>query len=344
MRIALDATYSVGADLSGVGLYCRQILRGLAGAHPREEFLWCYRPHRLLRSFGDPMPANCRRRLLLERRVAGDPDVFHGLNQRTPSARSRRLVTTFHDLFVLTAEYSAPEFRRRFARQARQAAERSDLIIAVSRFTASQVEGLLGVEPARLRVIHHGVQAPAAVPPPVSGRQRLILHVGAVQQRKNIVRLVEAFERQPAGWRLALAGSHGYGADGILRRIAASPRRADIDVLGYVPVRRLEELYERASVLAFPSLDEGFGLPVLEAMARGIPVVASDRSALPEISGDAAMLVNPDSADEIAAAITNLIENEDLRADLAVRGLARAAAFRWEEAVEKTWGVYRELS
>src|SRR5207248_745294 len=142
--IALDATYSVGDQLSGVGVYSREILFGLAAAQPQTRFQFCYRPHRFVRSFQELLPHNCRRSLLQEPIVPRGAEVFHGLNQRLPKARLRRSVTTFHDLFVLTGEYSTVEFRRRFADQARDAAARSDLIITVSEFTARQVEQLLG--------------------------------------------------------------------------------------------------------------------------------------------------------------------------------------------------------
>jgi glycosyltransferase involved in cell wall biosynthesis len=345
LKLALDATYSVGRDLSGVGVYSREILVGVARAHPEAKVLACYRPHRLWLGMLAHLPANCRRTLLQEAWMAPlwgprTADLFHGLNQRLPAVRFRRAVSTFHDLFVLTGDYSTPEFRARFARQARDAAERSDLIVTVSAFTASQVERLLGVERSRLRVIHHGVQVR------VTGqgrREKIILHVGAIQRRKNVARLVEAFERLPPGWRLVLAGSAGYGAEQILARVQASPRRADIETPGYVSPAALADLYARASVFAFPSLDEGFGMPVLDAMASGVPVVTSNRSALPEVAGDAALLVDPSDTDSIAGALSRLAEDGSLRRELRERGFERAARFTWQAAVEKTWAVYQEL-
>src|SRR3954454_7102995 len=145
MNIALDATYSVGDALSGVGLYSREILFGLAAAHPETRFDFCYRPHRYLRA--GTLQSNARRRLLLGPQRA---DVFHGLNQRLPRVWRGRAVATFHDLFVMTGEYSTPDFRARFTAQARQAANRADAIIAVSSFTKKQVVDLLGVDPARV--------------------------------------------------------------------------------------------------------------------------------------------------------------------------------------------------
>ncbi len=337
MSIALDATYSLGRNLSGVGVYSREILFGLACAHREEKFLFSYRPHRFLRSFQEALPPNARRRLL---RGVPRADLFHALNQRV-DLRARRTVSTFHDLFVMTGEYSKPDFRSRFTAQARSAAEQSDLIIAVSRFTASQVEQLLGVEPARIRIVPHGVHLPA---PREQARENLVLSVGAIQRRKNVARLVKAFETMPAGWSLVLAGAaDGYGAAEELRAVERSPRRADISVPGYVPAASLESLYRRARIFAFPSLDEGLGMPVLEAMAHGAAVITSNRSALPEVAGEGALLVNPEDIDDIATALARLAADEVLRERLAARGLERARQFTWESAVERTWAVYREL-
>ncbi len=119
------------------------------------------------------------------------------------------------------------------------------------------------------------------------------MFVGALQRRKNILRLVEAFEQAAPGWRLVLAGSFGFGSEEILARIQASSRREDIQVLGYVPDSVLHNLYQRASLFAFPSLDEGFGMPLLDAMAHGVPILTSNASALPEVGGDAALTCGP---------------------------------------------------
>lgn len=345
MKLALDATYSLDRDISGVGVYSCEILDRISRAHPEVSFLFCYRAHRFFKSMRATLPRNARRTLLGESgfgRAWGPwtADLFHGLNQRLPRRRFRHAVATFHDLFVLTGDYSTREFRERFAAQAREAAARADLIIAVSAFTARQVQQLLGVEPARLRVIHHGVRVRADSG---SMRERIVLHVGAIQRRKNVLRLVEAFERMPAEWSLVLAGACGYGAEEILERIERSPRRASINVLGYVTDRQLGELYAKASIFAFPSLDEGFGMPVLDAMASGVPVLSSRRSALPEVCGDAALLVDPTDSDAIAEGLTRLAADCDLRKELRARGLLRAQEFTWANAAAQTWEVYREL-
>ncbi len=335
----------MGDSLSGVGVYSNALLDGLAASHPEASFDLCYRSHRLLRSFRRTLSPNCHRRLLVESRIPRGADLFHGLNQRLPRrADLRRAVTTFHDLFVLSGDYSTPEFRRRFAAQAREAAKRSDAIIAVSSFTAGQIRDLLGIDGARIRVIQHGVKKVDGPVPPVSGREKMILHVGAIQRRKNVLRLIEAFERIGSGWSLVLAGSTGYGGEEILERVRNSPRRESIRVTGYTDEAVLRDLYFRAAVFAFPSLDEGFGLPVLEAMAAGAPVLTSDRGALPEVSGDAALVVDPSSVEAITEGLGKLTADEGLREAMASRGLTRSALFTWEEAARRTWEVYEELA
>jgi glycosyltransferase involved in cell wall biosynthesis len=337
VTIALDATYSLGNNLTGVGVYSREILFGLAKAHPTEKFRFYYRPHRFLKSLNDKFPRNASRRLL---RGVPSADIFHALNQRV-DAKARRTVSTFHDLFVMTGDYSSPEFRARFTAQARDAAERSDLIIAVSNFTASQIEGLLNVEPSRIRVIHHGARVPGRAVTTGSGTQNLVLSVGAIQRRKNIARLVKAFELLPDNWQLTLAGApNGFGAAEELRAVEESHARNRIEVLGYVSSAQLDALYRRASIFAFPSLDEGFGMPILDAMAYGVPVMTSNCSAMPEVAGDAALLVDPLN---IGDALLRLAIDEPLRENLIRLGLERIKQFSWESAVEKTWKVYDEL-
>jgi glycosyltransferase involved in cell wall biosynthesis len=340
LNLALDTTYSLGTDLSGVGVYSRELLRALATAYPDQNFQWYYRPHRFFKSFRESLPANANRRLLLDNwgpRYA----LFHGLNQRLPARRFKRQIATFHDLFVMTAEYSTPEFRARFTEQARRAAGEADRIVTVSRFTANQVEQLLGVEPSRIRVIHHGIQ-----PLPVYPRmpEKIILHVGAIQQRKNIARLVHAFAAVPTDWRLVLAGSAGYGATEILKEIENSTARDRVVVTGYLSNDEMARYYSKASIFAFPSLDEGFGMPILEAMRAGVAVVASDRSAVPEVCGGAALLIDAFNEEALGHALRTISQDEWTRSRLELLGTARAAQFSWQKAASETWAIYEELS
>lgn len=341
MRVALDATYSIDTYPTGIAVYSRELIAGLARSYPDDQILCCYRPKQLRRSSALPFP-NARRRLLLPPLPTFRADLFHALNQRVDRRPSNRVVATFHDLFVMTGEYSSPEFRARFTQQARHAAANSDLIIAVSEFTGRQVHDLLRVERSRIVAIPHGVHE--ARLPTMAEKEKMILSVGALQVRKNVIRLVAAFEATPPDWTLVLAGSpSGYKAADILARVEHSSCRDRIRVTGYVSEHDLAALYSRAAIFAFPSLAEGFGIPVLEAMAHGLPVVTSRGSALEEVAGDAALLVDPEQTDEIAAALLLLIENSDLRRTLAERGRLRARLYPWERAIRATHSAYEEV-
>lgn len=340
MRIALDATYSVDPHPSGIAIYSRELLSGLARTFPRDEFLHCYRVKQFASARGREF-RNVRRRLLLPPLSGFRADLFHALNQRVDRRPAKRVISTFHDLFVMTGEYSSREFRARFTEQARRAARHSDLIIAVSQFTANQVSDLLGFDRSRIRVVAHGVDEGGGD----TGvkREKMILFVGALQARKNVARLVEAFETLATDWRLVLAGApSGYQAERILDRIERSPSRDRIQVAGYVSAEELQQLYSRAAIFAFPSLDEGFGIPVLEAMAHGVPVVASNRSGVVEAAGDAAILINPEQTEELRNSLERLIGDEALRGQLSERGRARAKMYTWEKAVRSTYAVYEE--
>ncbi len=323
--IGLDATYSIGANLSGVGKYSLHLIAGLQS---RLRTRLYYRPHRLMRA---PWPKS----LLLDSwppRV----DLFHGLNQRLPRLKRCPSVATFHDLFVLSAHYSTPEFCARFAAQARRAAHNADRIVAVSQFTADQVVAHLGYPRAQIRVVPHGVRLPATVAL-ASERKPVVLTVGAIQKRKNTARLIEAFRAMPAPWELWIAGAQGFEANEMLATLPPNVR-----LLGYVSDVELEQLYRQASIFAFPSLDEGFGMPVLEAMAHGVPVLTSRTSGLPEVAGEAALLVDPTRTEAIADGLRTLCD-PDLRERLSQQGLARAKQFSWERTAELTEAVYREI-
>lgn len=355
MKIGIDASYSIDRMPTGVGIYSRRLIAALAAQAPADEFMLCYRANRYLRSWREPIRANCRRALLegltlpgLARRL----DLFHGLNQRLPERRFRRAVSTFHDLFVMTSEYSTPDYRARFSALAKHAAERSDRIAAVSAFTADQTAELLGFPRERIVVVQHGVD-----PLPQFSADQLakfrqerklerpfLLNIGALQERKNIKRLVEAFERTPKELLLVLAGSPGYGGDEIAARIAASPAHGRIIQFGYADDDAKAKLYRSAHALAFPSLDEGFGIPILEAMSAGLPVLTSNCSAMPEVAGDAALLVDPADTESIAEGLRRITEEETLRQRLRDKGLTRAANFTWSQAADKVLGIYRELA
>ena len=335
LEIALDATTSLGDGLSGVGVYTREILNGMAASGFAGRWDWFYRSQRYWRALRLPKPSNVTRRLLSDNWGNRRADIFHGLNQRLPRRRFGRQIATFHDLFVLSGSYSTADFRARFVAQAREAAAGSDLIIAVSAFTAAQVEEFLKVPRERIRVVHHGVLARVV---PKLTREKVVLCVGAIQRRKNQGALIRAFRAMPADWTLVLAGSRGFGAEKELCEVSDR-----VQVTGYLTDDQLADWYARASIFAFPSLDEGFGMPVLEAMAAGVPVIAGNRSALPEVCGDAAILVDPGNEEELAESLLMLARDETWRTELIEKGMNRAAEFTWPSAVSATLDVYREL-
>jgi glycosyltransferase involved in cell wall biosynthesis len=340
VRIALDATYSIGKALSGVGVYSREILNGLAASRFDASWQWFYRWHSYRLGLWVPKPRGVKTRLLSDTWGNRSADLFHGLNQRLPAKRFSSQIATFHDLFVLTGDYSTPEFRARFSQQAKGAAAASEILIAVSAFTASQIEEHLGIPQSRIRVIHHGVTKREI---PRVERENIVLCVGAIQRRKNQAALVRAFRAMPEDWKLVLAGSPGFEARETMDAVAASPATKRIQVTGYVTDEQLSEWYGRASIFAFPSLDEGFGMPVLEAMQAGVPVIASNASAIPEVCGDAAELIDPRNEDQLADALVGLAKDEARRTKLIALGRHRAAEFSWEKAVRETLGVYKEV-
>jgi glycosyltransferase involved in cell wall biosynthesis len=229
----------------------------------------------------------------------------------------------------------------------------ADDIIAVSQSTADDISRFYG-RSRRVHVIHHGVDMTLFHNPDDQERaaswkmllkryphlrQPYLLFVGQLQPRKNLVRLVSAFEklkRQQPDLQLVIAGSHGWLRQSIFERVRRSPFTRDIVITGRVPNELLSGLYWHAQVFTLPSLYEGFGMPVVEAMASGCPVVTSNVSSLPEVAGEAAVLVNPKSVESIASGIS---EAQNARVDLARRSLAQARRFSWENTERETLKV-----
>ena len=351
--IGIDASNHFDRPATGVAVYAKCLANQLAESHPEQRFIWHLRSNRYFRSLRQALPRNVERRLAEEfpcHPAVGKVALFHGLNQRLPIG-PRVSVATFHDLFAMTGEYSTRSFRDRFSRLAVETARRADHIIAISKHTANLVEQRLGYPRSNITVIHHGINALEA---PRSAKRMevlanfdilkpFVLSVGTLQARKNVESLVAAFEAAGAGRRLVLAGGVGYGGAQILQRIRDSPARSRICLLGHVSTLVLASLYREAEVLLFPSLDEGFGLPVVEAMANGLPVITSTTTAMPEVAGSAAVLVEPTRVDAISDGLARVLASQRLQADLRAKGLERAKQFNWRRCAEETWRVYERL-
>jgi len=361
--LALDATYAADPEPTGTGVYSARLIAALAalsvssGAFLPEDscrLTLCFRPGPYLRwARRQKWPPGCSLQPLYEpffcpRRVA----LFHGLNQRLLRRRYPAEVVTVHDVFpVSSPDYSTPQFQERFTEILRHAVRHATRIIAVSHATREQLLRHTGAAEAQLRVVHHGVDPPQPASQEEKGAFRralgftadepFFLNVGAIQARKNVSNIVLAL-RQVPGCRLVLAGGDGFGAQQTHALIAREGLSGRVTVLGHAPYASLRLLYSTATALVFPSLEEGFGLPILEAMSYGLPVITSNCSSMPEVGGEAALYVDPRSPEEIAAAMQRVAEDAELARDLSRKGRERAALFSWERCARETLQVYRE--
>jgi glycosyltransferase involved in cell wall biosynthesis len=359
MKIALDATEAAYPEPTGTGVYSRKLIRALAAdrraASFSVRFSLCMRigPYwkwgrRAVWPAGSS--ANPFWEPWLQPRPA---ELFHGLNQRLPRRTYPVSVVTIHDLFPLTSsEYSAPSFQKRFSEILNDAVSRADRIIAVSNATREDLLRHTSASPERITVVHHGVDRIDRASSDeqetfrkevlgISPVEKFFLNVGVIQTRKNIGNVVLAAARL-ARSRLVLAGGDGYGAEEIHALIEREGMTGRVMRLGHASPATLRLLYSTAAALVFPSLEEGFGMPVLEAMAGGLPVITSNCSAMPEVAGEAAILVDPRSVSEIEHAMLRVVEDEAFTEELRRRGLQRAALFTWERCAAQTWSVYED--
>jgi glycosyltransferase involved in cell wall biosynthesis len=283
----------------------------------------------------------------------GDSDLVHATNHAAvpPKGPGQRLVVTVHDLAFLRLPRLFPRgWAVQYRLALRAAVRRADAILVPSRATAEDLVSRTAVDPARVRVTPLAATLPGSdvevdrvlhrlrVPTPY------VLFVGTLEPRKNLVRLVRAYRRIAATdlpHALVLAGPMGWHPEPLLRELALEGP-GEIVLTGPLPEADLDALYRGASAFAYPSLAEGFGLPVLEAMARSVPTVVSNTSSLPEVAGDAALLVDPRSVAELAAALQRVLSDTALAERLAAAGRARAERFSWEETARRTLAAYRE--
>ena len=363
--IALDATYAVDPQPSGVAVYSRRLIETLAAIESRHRFLLCYRLSRFKRrkDFLRPAKPAGAKGPEFSIRYYQEPltfwlpwqaRLFHSLAQRPPAFHFKKEVVTVFDIFPITGrDYSTPDFQQKFSALLREAVARAASVITLSEYTAQQLAQHLGTPKEKIQVIPPGIDMPASLLSEeardrerdqwVGKGNKLVLSVGVIQTRKNSLNAVRAIASLPANYRLILAGGNGHGSEAIhdfIRREGLSSR---VITPGYVAAERLPALYQAASAFLFPSLEEGFGFPVLEAMTYGVPVIAANTSSLPEAGGGAALYVDPNDPVPMAEEIRRVVEDSDLRRQMVQSGFELVREFTWRKAGVATLKVYDEL-
>ncbi len=379
MRIAIDYTPAVNQH-AGIGRYVRGLVDALATVDTSNEYIlfYAYRdksnppkiaalnnpsfreraipiPDRVLTilwyRLGVPLPIDI---------LTGQVDVFHSLDFVLPSVRRGVSVLTVHDLsFLLFPECADDGLRSYLEKAVPRSVARADLITADSINTKNDLVCLLDAPPDSVGVVYGGVddkfvpldddwKALAAARQKYGIDFPFILSVGVIEPRKNFSRLISAYallkERSNFAHKLVIVGRKGWLYHEVFRKVSELGLEGHVLFLGYVPDIDLPALYNLADVFAFPSLYEGFGFPVLEAMACGTPVVSSDRSSLPEIVGQAGLMVPPDDVEAIAAALEQVLADSQLRDNLVRQGFERASLFTWRKAAERIVETYRKAA
>ena len=374
MRIAIDYTAAVNQS-AGIGRFVRGLVRAVTTLDDRNEYVLVHAAPNNGCSVEAPIGPNVTTRELRFRErvmtaiwhrlriplpvdlVTGPVDIFHAPDYVLPPVSRGITMITVHDLAFLIHPECADQNLRLFLEKAvPRSAARANYIITDSENTRNDVICLLDADPERVFVVPGGVD-PSFVPADEEAVHQVrceyelklpyVLAVGVIEPRKNFPRLIDAFSRfrvrTGLNYELVIAGGNGWLSDETYREAERSPFSNSVRFTGYVPDRNLAALYSGAEVFAYPSLYEGFGLPVLEAMACGTTVVCANTSSLPECAGDAALLFPPDDPDAIAATLEQACGDTTLRSDLIRRGEQRVAEFQWERAAERLIEIYERV-
>jgi glycosyltransferase involved in cell wall biosynthesis len=356
VKIGIDARN----DGTGVGRYTFSLVRELAKIDRETEYVLFLNRERFA-TYPAPGPNfrtveagipwfTLREQLLLPRVVARERlDLVHYPHVTVPLLSTTPFVVTIHDLNYLDPAATArPAAKRAAYRVELVKTRRARRLIAVSEHTRDTLVRVLSVDRARVAVTYEAADAAATVEPDNGVLERhgldrpFFLYVGSAYPYKNLARLIEAFGRLAGEQRLVLAGDHEEFGPSLTEQAAAAGLAERVVLPGPVSEAELAALYAGAFAYVFVSLSEGFGLPGLEAMTAGVPVVAARAGSLPEIYGKAALYCDPLDVGSIAAALTEVAGDDELRERLVALGRQRAAEFSWARTAEKTLAVYRE--
>jgi len=367
MRVAIDARK---LHDFGIGTYIRNLLRHLARIdHDTEYVLLCGEadlgvaaqlgPN--FRGVLEPSPNYSIREQIhvpwVLRRER--PDLYHAPHYVLPAAINCSSVVTIHDcIHLMFPQYLPNRMAYAYARaQMWTAAHRSNCVLTVSDASKRDILHLFNIPPEKIVVVYNAIDSHFSVTPPLDAiarvreryqlDHRFVLYVGNIKPHKNLVRLIESFSelraRQLEDVKLLIIGDEISKLPALRHAVHRHKLHKHVRFLGYVPDDQLAVLYRLAAVFVFPSLYEGFGLPPLEAMASGTPVVVSNVSSLPEVVGDAAVLVDPHDIDSIVDGLHSVLTNPARAEDMRRKGLERAREFSWERSVARTLEVYRRI-
>jgi glycosyltransferase involved in cell wall biosynthesis len=378
LRIGIDYTAAVKQQ-GGIGRFVRGLVDGLAGVDQFNEYLLlCFLRGKERREIPATQTSNFRERLIPipERIMAilwhrfslpipvdiatGQVDVFHAPNFVLPPLRHGASVLTIHDLsFLLHPECHEESLRSYLEKAVPVSMARADVITTDSHSARNELICLLDADPERVEVVYGGVddrfrpmerewELLSATRQRFGINYPFILNVGIIEPRKNLVNLVQAYQRLKTrlrlGHRLVIAGSKGWLYSDVFRKVRDLHLEDDVVFLGYVPEEDLPALFNLADLFVYPSLYEGFGLPVVEAMACGTPVVTSNTSSLPEVVGEAGLMVPPADIDALENAMERGLCDLALRDKLKIDGVQQAAKFSWRRAAESLLRVYEKAT
>src|SRR5437016_287552 len=354
MRIAFDGTVLHGRK-SGVGYYCEELLRAmLAENHEDQFFVFSHQPLtvnfpssngnlKFTNSARFPVRAFYLHLLLPKILDTVRPDICHYTNFLAPISEDRPYVVTIHDMGLEVLPDAHPLTKRLYTKRLLpHVARKAKLIITNSEYSKWEIIRHLGIPEDRIRVTPLAA-SPEFRPVAASPAHPYFLYVGNLEPRKNLERLIDAFARlHGKEHQLIIVGNRWYQGGVAERKARALGLTGRVKFLGYVPRADLPEIFSGATALVYPSLLEGFGLPIIEAMACGTPVITSNNSSMREVAGDAAVLVDPRNVREITEAMARIAEDSGLRAELSRKGLNRASEFSWKKTAELTMEVYKE--